>query len=89
MKHRTTDDFWRCYESLPPVIQTKAKQSFNRLESQPSYPGLNFKPITDKKGLWSARIDNEYRALAEKIDTMYVWDWIGTHAEYLKQIKKR
>lgn len=89
MKHRATDDFWKCYESLPQNIQRQAKLSFRRLLADPSHPSLQFGRITDKKNLWSARFGSGYRALAEKIDATYVWDWLGPHDEYLRQIKLR
>jgi hypothetical protein len=41
---------------------------------------MRFKPLAGN--VWSVRIGDRYRALAQKHDELIVWFWIGTHEEY-------
>ncbi|MGN6371204.1 MAG: ParE family toxin-like protein [Phycisphaerae bacterium] len=72
--------FWNCYNQLPTDIQRLAKEIFDLWQSDPFHPSLHFKQI--HPGLWSARININYRALARRTGDHLVWFWIGTHAEY-------
>ncbi len=49
---------------------------------------MQFKPVV--RNVWSARIGDHYRALAQKDSDVFVWFWIGTHEDYnnlLKQLR--
>ena len=35
---------------------------------------------------WSARISQQYRALAREEGRAFVWFWIGKHDEYMRRI---
>jgi hypothetical protein len=72
--------FWKCYQALPSLIQQKADKQFALWLKDPSYPSLHFKKI--RPGLWSARVDSNYRALARHREGLFIWFWIGNHAEY-------
>ena len=37
-----------------------------------------------ERGLWSARVTQDYRAAAFKLEGCYLWFFIGTHADYDK-----
>jgi hypothetical protein len=83
--HKTTKRFWKCFETLPPSIQTIAKKNFEILKDNPSHPSLHFKKVGE---LWSARVGGNYRALAYKDEDDFIWVWIGLHDEYEKLIRQ-
>lgn len=41
---------------------------------------MQFKPLVGN--VWSVRIGDHYRAVAQKHGDLIVWFWIGTHEEY-------
>ncbi|WP_318528194.1 hypothetical protein [Mesorhizobium sp. J8] len=54
------------------------------MKANPRHPSLHFKKVGE---LWSARIDDNYRALALESADGFDWIWIGSHAEYDRLIK--
>lgn len=83
MKHETAASFWDCYNKLPVEIRKLADKNFQLLKKNPTHPSLHFKKVGK---VWSARVGSDYRALATKIDDVFLWVWIGTHTEYDKLI---
>ena len=84
--HRTTPEFWAAYGQLDVTVQEAADRSFQMLLGDSSHPSLHFKKV---KGLWSARVDRSYRAVAIQHNGNYVWFWIGPHDEYMRIISQR
>ena len=80
MKSLTTPDFWNSYAKLPLHIKKQARKAYQLWQENQSHPSLHFKKVG--KNLWSARITQNYRALALKKGDDYYWVWIGTHDEY-------
>lgn len=54
------------------------------MERNPRHPSLMLKKVND---LYSARINDDYRAVAFEEDGTLIWFWIGTHAEYDKLLR--
>jgi len=82
--HRTTDRFWRCFESLPKPVQVVSKKNFELLKVNPSHPSLHFKKVGK---FWSVRAGMNYRALATEDGADFIWVCIGTHDEYQRLLK--
>jgi hypothetical protein len=82
--HRTLADFWRSYTALPRKIRARADKQFALLRENPLHPSLHFKKLTVRNGqeICSARVTLDYRALAVKVGSDYVWFWIGVHGTY-------
>ncbi len=80
MKSLTTPDFWNLYAKLPLKIKKQARKAYQLWQENQFHPSLHFKKVG--KNLWSARITQNYRALALKKGDDYYWVWIGTHDEY-------
>lgn len=80
MKSFTTPDFWQTYSTLPPSVKEQAQKAYQLWQDNQSHPSLHFKKVG--KDLWSARITQDYRALAIKQGNDYYWIWIGTHRKY-------
>lgn len=84
MNHYASGDFWKLYGKLPEDVQTQADKQHRLLEENPSHPSLQFKPVGN---YWSARVNDNHRALAIKVDDGYLWFWIGNHDDYMRMIR--
>lgn len=88
MISKTHENFWICHRALPLEIQDLAREKFHLWQKEPFNSSLHFKELAD--GVWSVRINQNYRALGGSRGTLIVWFWIGSHAEYdhlLKRLK--
>lgn len=56
-----------------------ARKNFKLWLRDPRHPSLHFKKVG---GYWSARVGEDYRALAISRPDGVEWFWIGTHAQY-------
>jgi hypothetical protein len=74
-----SDEFWELYHSLPPNIQKQADKQFELFRRNPLHPSLHLKPLGE---VWSARVNQDYRALAYRDGRVFHWFWIGSHKEY-------
>lgn len=81
--HRTTSRFWRLLDELPQDVQKTAKKNFRLLRQNQSHPSLHFKKVGK---FWSARVGDNYRALAVKDGSDFIWVWIGHHDDYERMI---
>ena len=96
MKSRTTATFRACLKSLPPEIRAAAKKAYKHFAENPAHPSLRFKKVHATEPIYSARITSGYRAVCviqqEKLNgtmilqSVAVWFWIGSHADYDKMI---
>ncbi len=50
---------------------------------RPTLP-LRFKKLAGHERIWSVRINDSFRALAERDGDKVVWFWIGSHNEFDK-----
>ena len=66
-------------------MQQRADKAFQLLKQDLQHPSVQFKKVGTK---WSARVDRGYRALAIATDDGFLWFWIGTHDEYMREIRK-
>jgi hypothetical protein len=89
VKSKRTREFRELYQSLPANIQRQAKKAFAQFRQNPDYTGLNFKSVGGAPVWYSVRIGLSYRALCVRSDDVYVWFWIGSHAEYDKFLRQR
>jgi hypothetical protein len=83
IRSRGTPEFWRLYRTLPAEARTAARKNYQLWQTNAFHPSLHFKPIG--KPNWSARIGDHYRAIGQFLDTEFVWEWIGSHADYDKR----
>ena len=83
-QHNATGPFWQAYNALPPDVQRRAYKQFALLKANPQHPSLQLKKLADKHGeaWWSARVSEDYRALAIKQPGGFFWFWIGNHKTY-------
>lgn len=81
---KTDAAFWTLFAGLPRDVQDAARIKHRLWMENPFHPSLCFKELAP--GLWSIRINRQYRALGRRRDDLVVWFWIGTHAEYDRMI---
>lgn len=82
MKSIVTADFLECFAALPAEVREQARRSYRLWRANPSHPGLRFKPIRGREGLYSARVGRGWRALGRLDGSTMIWFWIGSHADY-------
>lgn len=83
--HRTTNRFWKCFDSLPDLVQKVSKKNFELLKMNSLHPSLHFKKVGR---FWSIRAGFNHRALAVRKGQDFIWVWIGSHNEYERMITK-
>jgi len=86
MKSFTTPRFWKEYALLTVETQRRAKKAYKLWAENHAHPSLHFKKVGK---LWSVRVDDNHRALADVRGDTAHWLWIGTHAEYERFIGPR
>lgn len=88
MKSRTPKRFWAFYDKLPSVIQASARKQYRLWRENPRHPSLRFKRVSHEAPMFSARITDDYRALAIRKGDTFFWVWIGRHEEYERLIRR-
>jgi hypothetical protein len=87
VKSRATEKFWQLYNALPAQIQQAARKNFQLFKTDPFHRSLRFKLLGGD--VWSARVNDDYRAVCRRRGDTVFWFWIGKHGNYddlLKQI---
>jgi hypothetical protein len=77
---KTDPAFWSQFARLPREVQDAARHKHREWLGNPFHPSLSFRELAP--GLWSVRINRQYRALGRRRADLVVWFWIGTHADY-------
>jgi hypothetical protein len=85
VKSRASRRFWRLYHELPQRIREAADKQYALWRENPRHGSLHFKSI--KENLWSARVTDDYRALATRDGDTWLWFWIGVHDDYLRLLR--
>jgi len=83
-----TGNFWLAFSALPKEIQALALEKFDLWKQDPFHGKLYFKCVDRENDIWSVRINQQYRALGQRDGDAITWDWIGTHADYDRLIRK-
>jgi hypothetical protein len=85
--HRT-EKFRKAFDALPESVKDKAREAYNTWRTNPNFPSLAFKQVSGVKDIYSIRIGLNYRALAVKDDSTFIWFWIGSHEDYNKIVNQ-
>ncbi len=94
MKVAISSDFLTAFAKLPRSVQGKVTEFVNKFRNDPTSPGINYEKISqgiDKK-IYSARIDNTYRAIVVRQEEtgVYLLLWVDHHDEaYAWAARKR
>lgn len=88
MKSSTTKDFRKKLNQLPISLQEQANKAYGLWKTDPYHPSLQFKRVSQRQSIYSARISLNYRALGLLEKEQIYWFWIGTHTEYDELLKR-
>ncbi len=88
MESSVTRQFRAQLAALPARIQRKARAAFRLWLQDTRHPSLHFKCVNDNAGVYSVRIDRDWRAVAVVSEGRAVWFWIGSHADYDKLLSR-
>ena len=80
---RGTPEFWRLYQALPAEVRATACKNYRLWQANAFHASLHFKRVG--KPNWSVRVGDHYRAMGRFIGNEFVWEWIGSHADYDKR----
>jgi mRNA-degrading endonuclease RelE of RelBE toxin-antitoxin system len=88
MKSSVTKSFRTRLESLPASVQEQADKAYALWQDDPYHPSLQFKRVSQRQPIYSARVSINYRVLGLlEADRIY-WYWIGAHDEYDELLKR-
>lgn len=82
MKSSVTKAFRKQLSQLPKSVQEQATKAYALWRSDPYHNSLQFKQVSQRQPIYSARIGLNYRVLGLLEEDHIYWFWIGTHAEY-------
>lgn len=82
MISRTTPSFWRALAHLSEPDRKAARRSFRLFAENPDHNSLYFKKLAGHADAWSARVNLNIRAVAQRKGEVVTWVWIGTHSEF-------
>lgn len=68
------------FSKVTAEIQELERAKYRLWQKHPFHASLHFKEV--HPGVWSVRITQKYRALAQESGDLVVWHWIGTHDAY-------
>ncbi len=82
MNSSGSERFWKLYSQLPETIREQARDAYRQFANDPAHPSLQFKKVSSRRPLYSARINVNYRVLGILDGDSIIWFWIGQHDEY-------
>lgn len=88
MKSSVTKSFRKRLGDLLASVQEQADKAYTLWQEDPYHPSLQFKRVSQKQPIYSARVSINYRALGLlEVDHIY-WYWVGAHDEYDELLKR-
>jgi mRNA-degrading endonuclease RelE of RelBE toxin-antitoxin system len=82
MKSSVTKTFRKRLNDLPTSVQEQAAKAYALWQEDPYYPSLQFKRVSQRQPIYSARVSINYRVLGLLESDHIYWFWIGAHDEY-------
>ena len=88
MKSSVTRTFRQQLGDLPILVQIQAAKAYALWQADPYHPSLQFKLVSQRQPIYSARVSLNYRALGLLESDRIYWYWIGAHDEYDELLKR-
>jgi mRNA-degrading endonuclease RelE of RelBE toxin-antitoxin system len=88
MKSSVTKTFRKRLNDLPVAVQEQAAKAYELWQDDPYHPSLQFKRVSQKQPIYSARVNLNYRVLGLLESEHIYWYWIGAHNEYDELLKQ-
>jgi hypothetical protein len=84
MNSVVTEGFLDRLGRLPDSTRRQASRAYDLWRIDPNHPSLQFKRVSQRQPIYSARIGLGHRALGHWEGDTITWFWIGSHSEYDK-----
>jgi mRNA-degrading endonuclease RelE of RelBE toxin-antitoxin system len=88
MKSSVTKTFRQRLDNLPASVQSQAAKTYILWQTNPYHPSLQFKRVSQRQPIYSARVSINYRVLGLLESEHIYWYWIGGHDEYDELLKR-
>jgi hypothetical protein len=88
MRSSVTKAFRKLLRELPISVREQAAKAYQLWQEDPYHPSLQFKRVSQKQPIYSARVSLNYRALGLLESDRIYWYWIGAHDEYDDLLKR-
>jgi mRNA-degrading endonuclease RelE of RelBE toxin-antitoxin system len=88
MKSSVTKAFRKRFDELPASVREQAEKAYMLWRKDPYHPSLQFKRVSQRQPIYSARVSINYRVLGLLEGDRIYWYWIGTHDEYDNLLKR-
>jgi mRNA-degrading endonuclease RelE of RelBE toxin-antitoxin system len=88
MKSSVTKTFRQRLDNLPASVQSQAAKAYILWQTNPYHPSLQFKRVSQRQPIYSARVSINYRVLGLLESEHIYWYWIGGHDEYDELLKR-
>lgn len=88
MKSSVTKSFRKRLGDLPASVQEQADKAYALWQENLYHPSLQFKRVSQKQPIYSARVSINYRVLGLLETDHIYWYWIGAHDEYDELLKQ-
>jgi mRNA-degrading endonuclease RelE of RelBE toxin-antitoxin system len=88
MKSSVTKTFLKQLDDLPASVQEQAAKAYALWQADPYHPSLQFKRVSQRQPIYSARVSLSYRVLGLLESDQIYWYWIGSHDEYDELLKR-
>jgi len=88
MKSSVTQTFRKRLNELPTSVQEQAAKVYALWQKDPYHSSLQFKRVSQKQPIYSARVSLNYRVLGLLESDHIYWYWIGAHDEYDDLLKR-
>ncbi len=82
MNSLVTAGFRALLGQLPGSVLQQASRAYTLWRADPYHPSLQFKRVSQRQPIYSARVGLGYRVLGLAEANTITWFWIGSHAEY-------
>lgn len=82
MKSSVTKAFRKRLDGLPAPVREQADKAYALWRLDPFHNSIQFKRVSQRQPIYSARISLDYRALGLLEGDHIYWFWIGAHTEY-------
>ncbi|MGV2826580.1 ParE family toxin-like protein [Myxosarcina sp. GI1(2024)] len=88
MRSSVTKTFRIQLNELPVSVRKQAAKAYKLWQQDPYHPSLQFKRVSQRQPIYSARVSLNYRTLGLLESDRIYWFWIGTHDEYDELLKR-
>ena len=88
MKSSVTKTFRERLSNLPVSVQEQATKAYALWQENPYHPSLQFKRVSQRQPIYSARVSLNYRVLGFLESDHIYWYWVGAHDEYDDLLKR-